>query len=246
LPTRTSMIAYADHEYEAGAYHAYVSARAMKMSHFEDRMRQLEPFIRPGRLLDIGCSCGYFLEVAAAQGFDVRGVEFSKSAIAAARPDLQARIFNGSLEDLPPGDRFDVITAFDLVEHVPDPLAFLQTCRERLMPGGVVALSTPDTGHFLRFLMGSRWPMLQPMQHLHLFSGRALTQCLKAAGFTRVSINTAYKTLSLEYVVDQISSLNPVLSSGLAGAMRLMPARQRTKNRRINIGELLAVAVRAA
>jgi cyclopropane fatty-acyl-phospholipid synthase-like methyltransferase len=240
------MVAYADAEYDGGAYQAYVAARAMKIRHFEDRLRQLQPYVRPGRLLDIGCSCGYFLEVAAAQGFDVRGVEFSKSAIAAARPDLQARIVNGSLEDLPADERFDLISAFDLVEHVPDPAAFLQQCRARLVAGGVIALSTPDTGHFLRPLMRSRWPMLQPMQHLHLFSARALAHSLEAAGFSDVTVTTAYKTLSFGYLLDQISTLNPLLASGLGTMGRLMPASALRKYRRINIGELLAVARRPA
>lgn len=246
LPTRASMVAYADAEYESGAYQAYVAARAMKIRHFEDRMRQLPPYVRAGRLLDIGCSCGYFMEVAAAHGFEVRGVEFSRSAIAAARPDVRARIVNGSLEDLPADERFDLISAFDLVEHVPDPAAFLQQCHARLVPGGTIVLSTPDTGHFLRPLMRSRWPMLQPLQHLHLFSARALTRSLEGAGFTDVSVTSAYKTLSFEYLLDQISSLNPVLSSGLTAIGRVLPASALRKYRQINIGEVLAVARRPA
>jgi 2-polyprenyl-3-methyl-5-hydroxy-6-metoxy-1,4-benzoquinol methylase len=245
LPTRASMVAYADAEYEAGAYREYVAARAMKIRHFEDRIDQLQGRIPRGRLLDVGCSCGYFMEVAASHGFDVRGVEFSKSAIAAASPGIRDRIVHGSLEDLPPAERFDVISAFDLIEHVPDPFAFLAQCRERLGPSGMLALSTPDTGHVLRPLMRSRWPMLQPMQHLHLFSARALRHTLEAAGFRDVTVATAYKTLSLEYLFDQISSLNPVLSRTLGALGRLMPASVLKKYRRINIGELLATARRA-
>jgi 2-polyprenyl-3-methyl-5-hydroxy-6-metoxy-1,4-benzoquinol methylase len=245
IPTRASMVAYADAEYEAGAYREYVAARTMKIRHFEDRMGQLQSRVARGRLLDVGCSCGYFMEVAAAQGFEVRGVEFSRSAIAAASPHIRERIVHGSLEDLPADERFDLISAFDLIEHVPDPAAFLAQCRQRLAPDGMVVLSTPDTDHFLRPLMRSRWPMLQPMQHLHLFSARALKQTLEAAGFTDVAVGTAYKTLSFEYLFDQISTLNPLLSSTLGAFGRLVPSSVLKKYRRINIGEILATARRA-
>ncbi len=73
----------------------------MKIRHFEDRLGDIGDRVKPGRLLDVGCSCGYFLEVAASRGFDVHGVEFSKSAIAAARPDVRDRIFQGTLENMP-------------------------------------------------------------------------------------------------------------------------------------------------
>ena len=246
IPTRASMVAYADAEYEAGAYREYVAARTMKIRHFEDRMGQLQGRIPRGRLLDVGCSCGYFMEVAASQGFDVRGVEFSKSAIAAASPHIRERIVHGSLEDLAAEERFDLISAFDLIEHVPDPAAFLAQCRARLAPNGMLVVSTPDTGHVLRPLMRSRWPMLQPMQHLHLFSARALTQTLEAAGFTDVVVGTAYKTLSFEYLFDQISTLNPLLSTTLGAFGRLVPSSVLKKYRRINIGEILATARRAS
>src|SRR5437764_724210 len=83
-PTQDAMIGYVDAEYEDGRYGAYVAAREMKLDHFRWRMRTIRPHLKPGRLLDVGCSCGYFLEVAQSQGYDVHGLEFSASAIAAA------------------------------------------------------------------------------------------------------------------------------------------------------------------
>ena len=70
------MVAWADSEYASGAYRDYVESRPMKIRHFEDRLADVGARVRPGRLLDVGCSCGYFLEVAASHGFDVprRGV----------------------------------------------------------------------------------------------------------------------------------------------------------------------------
>lgn len=70
-PPPDAMISYADTEYEAGVYREYVEAREMKLQHFRRRLERLLPRVHRGRLLDIGCSCGYFMEVAAASGFEV-------------------------------------------------------------------------------------------------------------------------------------------------------------------------------
>ena len=236
---------WADAEYTAGAYHDYVAARPMKIRHFEERLADIGDRLSPGRLLDIGCSCGYFLEVAASRGFDVQGVEFSRSAIAAASPAVRNRIFEGTLDSLPADGLFDVASAFDLLEHVPDPNGFLRRCAALLKPGGTILISTPDTRHFLRFLMRSRWPMLQPMQHLSLFSNRSLERALRSAGFGEITVRTAYKTLSIDYLINQIKPLNPVLSGTLDTLMRVVPAPVLRKYRRINIGEILAVGPRA-
>lgn len=239
------MSAWADTEYTSGAYHGYVAARAMKIRHFERRLDDIGTRVRPGRLLDVGCSCGYFLEVAASRGFDVRGVEFSRSAIAAASPSVRPHIFEGTVETMPVDGLFDVVSVFDLIEHVRDPRAFLRRCASLLRPGGVLLLSTPDTGHFLRFLMRSRWPMLQPMQHLFLFSRRALVSALRAEGFGEVTVDTAYKTLSVGYLINQIRPLNPLLAGALDTLTSALPASALLKYRRINIGEMLAVGRRS-
>jgi SAM-dependent methyltransferase len=246
LPEAGAMQQWADAEYASGAYQDYVAARAMKLGHFEARLRDLDGRLPPGRLLDIGCSCGYFLEVAAAHGFDVRGVEFSRSAIAAASPAIRPRIFEGTLDAMPADGLFDVVSAFDLIEHVPDPRAFLRRCAALLKPGGTLLISTPDTDHLLRFVMRSRWPMLQPMQHLFLFSRRSFESALRAEGFGEVAMSAAYKTLSFDYLIDQIQSLNPVLSRTLGALGRVLPASVRRTYRRVNIGEFLAVARRSS
>lgn len=245
LPARSSMITWANEEYTSGAYREYVEARPMKIRHFEDRLADIGGRMKPGRLLDVGCSCGYFMEVAASRGFDVQGVEFSRSAIAAATPTLQPRIFEGTLEDMPVNGLFDVVSVFDLIEHVHDPRLLLRQCSGLLRPGGTLVISTPDAGHFLRVVMQSRWPMLQPMQHLFLFSRQALATMLRTEGFVDVSVDTAYKTINVEYLINQIKPLNPLLSATLRTLTRAVPGSLLRRPRRVNIGEILAVGRRS-
>jgi 2-polyprenyl-3-methyl-5-hydroxy-6-metoxy-1,4-benzoquinol methylase len=239
------MMTWANKEYRSGVYREYVAARLMKIRHFEDRLSDIGDRITPGRLLDVGCSCGYFMEVAASRGFDVQGVEFSRSAIAAASAAVRPRILEGTLDELPLNGMFDVVSAFDLLEHVHDPRALLRRCAAVLRPGGALIVSTPDAGHFLRHVMRSRWPMLQPMQHLFLFSRRALAAVLRAEGFDEVRVDTAYKTINVEYLINQIKPLNPVLGVTLDKLAQAVPGSILRRNRRINIGEILAVARRS-
>jgi len=247
LPGREAMLGYAEAEYEdGGLYNEYVEAREMKLAHFTARMDLMRPRVRKGALLDVGCSCGYFLEVAARDGFEVQGLEFSKNAIAAAADSVRSRILRASVDDLDQQHdaRYDVITAFDIIEHLERPREFLRSARRLLRPGGSIVISTPDADHWLRPVMGSRWPMLQPMQHLTIFSRRSLALALEAAGFQVDLVDTAHKTLSYDYLINQLPSLNPVLFTVMRGATRVVPSGIMRKYRQVNIGEVLAVATK--
>jgi SAM-dependent methyltransferase len=241
-PTPEEMVSYANTEYEDGVYKDYVEAREMKLEHFRRRLERLLPRVRRGWLLDIGCSCGYFMEVAAASGFEVEGREFSHAAISAANPEIQPHIVCSSVDEFEGSRIYDLVTAFDLIEHVPQPKDFLRKVRRLLAPGGWLAVATPDAEHSLRYVMGSSWPMLQPMQHLTIFSRQAMRLALEEAGFSEISFERATKTISYEYLTDQLRPLTPALHRGMRMAGRLLPAQTRRKYRQVNIGEFMVVA----
>jgi SAM-dependent methyltransferase len=247
LPTPDEMVGYADTQYREGVYRDYVRAREMKHAHFRHRLAEFDTrFPPPGRMLDLGCSCGYFLDVALERGYDAYGVEFSEEAIAAAQPGTRQRIRRGNVNEAESDhpSEYDVVTAFDIIEHLEDPVAFLEEIAGMLSPGGGVVISTPDTRHVLRYLMGRRWPMLQPMQHTTLMSRLGLRVALERAGFGEVAVATARKTLTLEYLFEQVRDHNPALHAAYSVTRRMVPARVRSHPLRINIGELLAVAVK--
>ncbi len=247
LPTPEEMVSYADTQYREGVYRDYVAARDLKHEHFRHRLLEFGGRLPPpGRLLDLGCSCGYFLDVALESGYDAYGVEFSEEAIAAAQPATRQRIRRANVNDADGGHphSYDVVTAFDIIEHVEDPVTFLGEIEGMLAPGGGVVVSTPDTGHFLRYLMGARWPMLQPMQHTTLMSRLGLRIALERAGFQEVAVTTARKTLTLEYLFEQVRDHNPALHAAYGVTRRIVPGAVRSHPLRINIGELLAVGVK--
>jgi SAM-dependent methyltransferase len=101
-----------------------------------------------GRLLDIGCAYGRFLQVAVDEGgYELSGCDLSEHAVRVATERLAphgVRVRQGGVLDKPfPGETFDIITMFDVIEHVPDLAAAFGRVRERLAPGGVFAFSVP-------------------------------------------------------------------------------------------------------
>ena len=244
LPETDEMASYADEEYENGLYAGYVAASNLKILTFEKRIGKIEKLAKGKKLLDIGCSCGFFLEVALNHQFDAYGVEFSKAAISYAKPHVQERITCGDVNALSAGVKtsFDVITGFDIIEHTKNPAELIDQVWQTLAPGGVVVLSTPDTGHWLRYIMGSRWPMLQPMQHTVLLSRKAMHGLLTKAGFRDIQIETSRKVLTPDYLLSQIKDFNPSIFKVCTALLRLIPSRYRNKPIAINIGEFIAFA----
>jgi 2-polyprenyl-3-methyl-5-hydroxy-6-metoxy-1,4-benzoquinol methylase len=142
------------------------------------------------RLLDVGCSSGLFLDEARVEGFEVYGAELSADTAAFARSHFGLEVHSGDWRDAGHADgSFDVITLFDVIEHLPDPLAELHAIRRLLKPGGLLLQSTPNIdGLFprLSYLLAKRldyWPHPEPPYHLYQFSDRTLAEMTERAGY---------------------------------------------------------------
>ena len=248
LPAASDMQRFADGEYTGGVYQEYVRARDLKYATFERRLAAVRRYAPGGRLLDVGCACGYLVDVALAAGYDAHGVEFSPAAIAQASARARPRILEGNVDelDLTTLGAFDVVTAFDIVEHSLEPLKFLARLHDLLRVGGWLALTTPDAGHGLRYVMGKRWPMLQPLQHTFVFSQKSLRTALKRAGLEPHAAEPARKCVTIDYLARQIASHNPALHAIYRGMAPLLPAALRRHAFQVNIGEMMVLARRAS
>jgi 2-polyprenyl-3-methyl-5-hydroxy-6-metoxy-1,4-benzoquinol methylase len=211
---------------------------------FRRRLALIRRHAAAGRLLDLGAACGFMLEAALEAGFDPWGVEFSEPAIQLAAETVRGRITRGDVNDLAPG-AFDVLTAFDIIEHQLDPAATLRRWSERVAPGGLLVLTTPDAGSVFRLVMGRRWPMLQPLQHTVLFSRAALSRLLEEAGFEVLEVRGAEKVMTPAYLAGQLEPYFPRLSRAL---LRLGGALPRLAGMAIpfRIGEFLVMARKRA
>lgn len=140
---------------------------------------------RRGKLLDIGCASGSFLNHARNRGWEVIGVEPVRKAAEAGRKRYDLTIY----EDLPAispelENGFDAITLWDVLEHLPSPQAVLEKCRQLLKPGGSLFLSIPNLSSFDRRLFGTNWIGWDPPRHFYLFPRSALQDLLSRNGFS--------------------------------------------------------------
>ena len=108
-------------------------------------------------------------------GYDVEGIEIGEYAAEQARERLRINVFNSDIysAELEP-ERYDVITLWDVVEHLPDPNMAFERINRALRPNGYVAFSTGDVSSVWARITGKRWQLLTPPQHLHFFSERSL------------------------------------------------------------------------
>lgn len=143
----------------------------------------------PASLLEIGSGYGLFLADAQRRGYDVRGVELSRTGAEHAREHLGLDVFCGQLADAP-ADRADIVCFWDTLEHVPDPLEFLLEVRRRLATDGVFALSVPYFSSFPARLLRSKWWTLKPEQHIWHFTPATLRLVAARAGLVVTSVIT--------------------------------------------------------
>lgn len=141
-----------------------------------------------GKLLDVGCGMGFFLEQAKKVGWQVTGVEISEYSAAYTRNHLNIDVFVGNMKDLVEDgtispDSFDVVTLWDTLEHLQDPSGFLTTLHKVLRPDGLLFLSTVNIDGVVAERDGEHWHFFAPPKHLFYFSERTLKGFLKKTGF---------------------------------------------------------------
>jgi SAM-dependent methyltransferase len=194
------------------------------------------------RLLDVGCAAGAFLVAARNAGFDVTGVEPSRWLSGYGRKTYDLDIRQGILrpETFPEGS-FDVITIWDVIEHVPDPHALLQTVHSLLKPNGFLWINFPDIDSSAAKLLGWKWPFWLSV-HLHYYTPATIRRQIERAGFDVLFTRLHWQGLQLGYILRRASGVAPIFKpfQSLVGHLGLSRAFVL-----YNIGQTLAVARRA-
>jgi len=144
------------------------------------------PFVGRGRLMDYGCGAGGYVATMRAAGWQAEGMDLSDAAVAAGREaglTLHQGVLPGA--DLPAGS-FDAVTMWQVIEHLPSPLATLRAVRDLLAPGGLLLVGCPRIDSLPARWFGSCWHDLDLPRHLWHFSLRTLTRHLEFAGLEAV------------------------------------------------------------
>lgn len=189
-------------------------------SHFLKNPPHVDP--RGLKLLDVGCGTGGFLIEAQKLGYDVFGVDFDEEQIKFARSFGLESVYVGDVFSFLDkyDEEFDVITGFEIIEHLDKPREFLNLIYRALKPGGYICLSTPN-----RLRIGPRnefWDF--PYHHLTRWSKGSLENFVLAAGYKGINIKEAMPTV---YLTSKISS-----GTGLGNLLRKFISRRKVINER--------------
>jgi SAM-dependent methyltransferase len=142
------------------------------------------------KLLDVGAGNGYFVYLARTEfGMSADGLEVSTAEADYARDTFGIELLRGDLSVV--SERYDVLTSFNVLEHVKEPTKLLEQMSERLNPGGLLVVTTPNPSCIHRRLRGlSRWNMVWPPHHINLFTRAALQELLARQGFEVLEYST--------------------------------------------------------
>ncbi len=204
----------------------YLEEREGRVLTFERHLRPLEKLrAPPGRLLDVGAYTGVFVEIAAQHGWEAWGIEPSHWAVEQARGRglkmIESTLATSGLAEA----AFDVVTMWDVIEHLADPIGEVAQAYRLLKPGGLLVVHTMDIDSSFARLMGPRWPWLMEM-HIYYFSHRTLQAMLEKVGFTVIRSEPQGRYLRLGYFATRIGGYSSSLGRLLGGLFRMLHLRE--------------------
>jgi SAM-dependent methyltransferase len=200
-------------------YADYAKESALYLKTYQKRMKLVAKWLpQPGRILDVGCAAGYFLRVAQQHGHDVHGVELSEAIATEAMQSLgKDRVFNGFLDDAITArgwrdHSFDLVTIWDVIEHVPEPQGLLASIRKLIKPGGKLLLETQNVASRMANKLGKRWHHYKHDEHLYHFNPSTIKQLLQDCGFEVLTCGSAYagKYVSFGFLAERAGRLGTI------------------------------------
>ena len=174
--------------------------------YFARKLDDLRKYAPSGRLLDVGCGAGFFLDAARGRGYQVAGVDLSPVPAAYCRDTLGLDVTVGSLYAYKaPTGAFDVVTIFQTIEHDPHTAELCAELYRIMAPGGMLMVTTPAADGFVARAMGKRWFGYRNVEHVTFFSRRSLRCALEQAGFEIVFVDIEHgKRLTAKYVLNRL------------------------------------------
>ncbi len=164
-----------DHEYGEEA-----DGRARNFKTILKQIKKTAP--ENSRLLDIGSANGLFIHLARQQGYRADGIEPSASLVAEARQRYGIDLHPGTLETFSSTELYNIVTLLDLIEHISEPAAFLNTVNRLMSPDGLLIIVTPDIQSLAAKLLKRRW-WHHRIAHINFFPLETLELLLQNCGF---------------------------------------------------------------
>jgi SAM-dependent methyltransferase len=194
-------------------YADYRGSEHVLRREFAHTVNFIRKFRDGGRLLDVGCAYGFFLEEAQ-PFYEVSGIEIAADAAAFCRArGLHAVTGVADEETLASLGTMDVIVMLDVIEHLPDPHQTLALCCKHLAPGGIIVITTGDFASLCARLAGRHWRLMTPPQHLWFFTPGSVRRLGQSLGLTLEACDHPWKLVPLSLIAFQLRRM-----AGLAPA----------------------------
>lgn len=167
----------------------YVRSSHKMKSKFRDSKRNLNRLLKLKKMptanyLDIGCSFGYTVKTAQNYGWNATGIDLNEKAINFAKENFGVDVHLADIFQIAKQDYYDFVTMFDVIEHVKDPVKYLEKIYSLLNNGGFFIIGTPDAGHYKA--SDESWSDYIPPEHLFYFNPNTLRQICEMVGFIYV------------------------------------------------------------
>lgn len=175
---------------------------------FKRRLTKIEKWLpQKGRLLDIGCATGFFMDTARNNGWEVNGIEISKFAANYATKKLSLDVQIGDFEQIAqPDNQYNLVTAWDVVEHLANPLTSFKRIHSSIKKDGWFVFSTPDVESIPARITKSNWVGYKLSdEHLVYFSPKTIKRLCALTGFEIKRIEHVGKYVSFPFFIDRVS-----------------------------------------
>ena len=190
--------------YSEGSNKKFVSQAKGREITFGKSIRFIEKYVKKGRLLDVGTAGGSFLAVAKRHGWQIEGIEPNKWLCKWCKKYYGIDIKQGTLEkNLFENNSFDLVTLWDVLEHVPNPTATLKRVNRLLKKNGALVVNYPDIDSSIAKLMRRKWFFILTV-HLYYFTPKTIRKLLEKCGFKVITTKKHWQTLSLGYLADRL------------------------------------------
>lgn len=186
--------------YQSMTVESYLEEGRSREATFRSSINLISNYMSAGNVLDIGCSAGLFLKMLP-KTYEAYGLEPCMSAAHIAQQQFGKRIICGTVRNTEFEDEFfNLVTMWDVVEHLESPRRALLKAHRWTRTGGFLVLVTPDFGSLTARVMGTRWPHLI-RQHLFYFTKATLEKLLASVGYEIVQRSTLVRKFSLGYLL---------------------------------------------
>jgi SAM-dependent methyltransferase len=215
---------YTGHYFSGGhadGYSDYLGAEPVLRREFTNSVDFIRNYHPNGRLLELGCAYGFFLQEAK-RHFEVAGIELAADAAEHCRRAglnvLQGVADEASLRQL---GHVDVIVLFDVIEHLPEPRETLALCHRYLNPGGIIVITTGDFASPVARLAGAKWRLMTPPQHLWFFTPDSMRGMSTKLGLAVEHIDHPWKIVPASLILFQLRRMLGFSGPRVATASRI-------------------------